>query len=121
MITVKILAATAAALLLPLTAATPADAASAPAAVVEAYYDAINAGDYQTAWDLGGKNFGGSFDRFADGFDDTLYDFVTIDYTSGDVVHIDLDAEQDNGSDHEFVGTYTVRGGEIVAAHLSRQ
>jgi hypothetical protein len=97
-----------------------ASAAASPATVVEAYYDAINDGDYEAAWQLGGKNLGGDFDRFADGFDGTLYDFVSVEYTRGDVVHVDLAAEQDNGSDHEYVGTYTVRDGEIVAAHLRR-
>lgn len=92
-----------------------------PARVVEAYIAAINAGDYRKAWALGARNLGGTYASFAAGFSDTAHDVLTVTGTSGDVVHVRLDAEQTDGSHRVYRGTYTVRGGTIVAAHLVRQ
>jgi len=100
--------------------AKPAPPAATPADVVRAYYDAINAHDYREAWNLGGKNFGGSYAAFAAGFSDTLNDAITVNSTTGDVVNVSLDAEQNDGSFRDYSGTYTVRNGLIVAAHLKR-
>src|SRR5262249_10817478 len=49
---------------LPAAAASSSESTAAPEDVVQAYFDAINAGDYQRAWDLGGKNLGGSYQSF---------------------------------------------------------
>ncbi len=95
-------------------------ATSSPGTVVTEFYDAINAGDYQKAWDLGGKNLGHGYDTFAGGFANTQHDAITIGSTHGDVVHVDLDAEMTDGSHQSWTGTYTVRGGVIVAGHLRR-
>lgn len=95
--------------------------AADPAEVVKAYYAAINVGDYGRAWDLGGKNLGRGYDAFASGFADTMHDDLTVTSTDGDVVHVRLDAETTMGSHRYFAGTYTVRDGEIVAAHLTRR
>lgn len=89
--------------------------------VVRAYFDAINAGDYRRAWDLGGKNLGGSYESFVAGFADTVNDTVTVTSTNGAEVLVTLDAEQSDGSIRHFVGTYTVRGGVITAAHVVRR
>jgi hypothetical protein len=86
---------------------------------VTGFYDAINAQDYQKAWQLGGKNLGQGYAQFAAGFAATLRDTITIGATSGDVVHVDLDAEMTDGSDQSWTGTYTVRNGVIVAGHLT--
>lgn len=103
--------------------ATPRAAASSaegnPAAVVVAYYDAINAGDWRTAWNLGGDHLAGSYSAFVDGFADTLSDTVTITGTDGDTVSVRLTATQTDGSDRTFAGTYRVSGGHIVAAHIA--
>jgi hypothetical protein len=93
----------------------------ASAAVVDEYFAAINAGDYQRAWDLGGKNLGGSFSAFAAGFADTEHDTATITHTDGAVVHVRLDAEQTDGSVRHYVGTYTVHEGVITDAHVVRR
>lgn len=99
----------------------PSSASPAPADVVRAYFDAINAGDYRRAWNLGGKDLGGSYESFAAGFADTVSDTVTITSTNGAEVSVTLDAEQSDGSVRHYVGTYTVRGGVITAAHVVRR
>lgn len=102
-------------------APSPSPSTADPAQVVRDYYAAINAGDYATAWALGGQNLGGSYQDFVSGFSDTSYDTVTIVSSSGEAVQIELDAEQTDGSHRYFAGTYTVRDGVIVAAHINRQ
>ena len=94
---------------------------AAPADVVREYFDAINASDYRRAWDLGGKNLGGSYESFVAGFADTVSDTVTVTMTQGAVVSITLDAEQSDGSIRHYVGTYTVHDGVITAAHVVRR
>lgn len=89
-----------------------------PAAVVQEYFDAINAHDYRRAWDLGGKNLGGSYDAFVSGFSDTVHDTVVVGGVTGGTVSLDLAAEQTDGTVKVFTGTYTVRGGEIVASDV---
>jgi hypothetical protein len=88
--------------------------------VVRAYFDAINAGEYRRAWDLGGKNLGGSYTAFAAGFSDTLHDTLTINSAHGTVVDVSLDAEQTDGSHRDYSGTFTVHNGIITTAHLTR-
>jgi serine/threonine protein kinase len=104
------------------TSAPPTTTAAAPAQqVVEDYFAAINARDYARAWDLGGKNLGGSYDSFVKGFSDTVSDTVTIESVSGDTVTMRLDATQTDGTHKFFAGTYTVRNGTIVAADVQKQ
>lgn len=94
---------------------------AAPVDVVRSYFDAINAADYRRAWDLGGKNLGGSYESFVAGFADTVNDTITVTSTNGAEVSVTLDAEQSDGSIRSYVGTYTVRGGVITAAHVVRR
>lgn len=98
--------------------ASPEPSARDAASVVQDYYAAVNARDYRRAWDLGGKNLGGSYSSFAAGFADTARDTVRIVGVSGDVVTVTLEAEQRDGAVRTFAGTYTVRGGVIVAADI---
>jgi hypothetical protein len=87
--------------------------------VVNAYFAAINAGDYPRAWALGGANIqGGSYTSFVQGFASTTYDAVTILSVTGETATIELDALQSDGTHRHFAGTYTVRGGVIVAANV---
>jgi hypothetical protein len=94
--------------------------ASDPASVVNAYFAAINAGDYPTAWALGGSNTGSSYAEFVAGFATTSNDAVTILSTSGDVVTAQLVAQQDDGSTKTFEGTYTASGGVITSFHVEQ-
>jgi hypothetical protein len=89
--------------------------------VVNAYFAAINAGDYARAWALGGANLqGGSYTSFVQGFATTALDSVTILAVTGDTATIHLDALQADGTHRFFAGTYTVRGGVIVGANIQQ-
>lgn len=93
--------------------------ASGPQAVVQAYFAAIDAGNYALAWSLGGKNIeNGSYDSFVQGFSGTSYDAVTVLSVNGDTVSVDLDATQTDGTHKYFSGTYTVQNGVIVGADI---
>lgn len=91
------------------------------AAVVEAYYAAINAGHYQTAWNLGGDTLDSSYTAFVNGFSGTAHDSLTITGSQGDTVSVSLQAAQTNGSVQTYTGTYTVSGGHISSAQLTAE
>jgi eukaryotic-like serine/threonine-protein kinase len=100
-------------------APSPPPVASGPGAVVTAYFDALNAGDYRRAWELGGKNLQrGSYDSFRNSFAGTAHESATITSVAGESVGIQLDATQTDGTHRYFSGTYTVRDGAIVAADI---
>jgi hypothetical protein len=88
--------------------------------VVSSYYAAINAHDYATAWNLGGKNLSGSFSSFTNGFADTASDTVTVDSVSGDTAFIHLHAVHTDGSTADYSGSYTVQNGVITGASITQ-
>jgi serine/threonine-protein kinase len=90
----------------------------APAAVVRAYFAAINHHDYGLAWRLGGKNTGKSKAQFVSGFVGTAHDSVRILGQAGDSVRARVIARQTNGTRKFFQGTYRVVGGAIVHSHI---
>jgi hypothetical protein len=95
--------------------AVPPSSVQGPAAVVKAFYDAVNAHDYRRAWELGGKNLSDSYQEFADGYAHTDHTTVKVRQVSGGTVTVDLIADEYNGRQQStFTGTYTVRDGEIV-------
>ena len=89
-----------------------------PAATVQAYFAAINAHDYARAWALGGKNIATSYSRFANGFNGTAKDKVTVVSVAGDVVTVKLAAVQTDGSVKHYAGTYTVASGVITQSQI---
>ena len=92
-----------------------------PEQVVENYYDAINAHDYQAAWALlGGNKLGQTYQQFVAGFAHTADDALSITEVNGDTVTIELVATQDDGTVRTYRGTYTVQGGRIVKATIRR-
>jgi hypothetical protein len=91
-------------------------AAASPASVVQAYFAAINARNFVRAWQLGGRNFGGTFAAFAAGFADTRSVAVSIVAAVGNVVRVRLRARHADGSLHVFTGEYTVAGGVLTSA-----
>jgi hypothetical protein len=93
---------------------------SGPAAVVQAYFAAINNKAYQTAWQLGGSNFSSSYSSFASGFSTTASDKVTILSVNGSIVTVQLAAQQTNGTVKTFQGTYTVTGGVITNSNIQQ-
>ncbi|MFI1583853.1 hypothetical protein [Embleya sp. NPDC020630] len=92
--------------------------ASNPATVVAHYYDAINRGDYTTAWTLGGSNLGSTYATFVAGFSDTVSDRLTIDSISGDTVQVRVAAQRTDGSVRLYAGSYTIRNGTITKGTL---
>lgn len=97
-----------------------ASATSGPASVVTSYYNALDTGDYQTAWNLGGKNLDSSYAHFVSGYSGTEQVTVTVLWAQGDTVSVDIDSEQSDGTDSTFSGTYTVAGGAITSADIQQ-
>ncbi|GAA3214467.1 hypothetical protein GCM10020256_15330 [Streptomyces thermocoprophilus] len=96
------------------------DPSESPDRTVTRYYDAINASEYATAWELGGKTFHTSFDEFVAGFADTARDDVVIDSVDGDTVTVTLYATQTDGTQKSFHGQYTVTDGVITDGSLTQ-
>jgi hypothetical protein len=113
-------ASTSAAAAAPAPSRTGAVGAAGPATVVQAYFAAINAQDYQEAWALGGDNLGQSYAQFVGGFAGTAQDTVEILATSGNAVSVDLTATQTDGSQQQFTGTYYVTSGAISSASITQ-
>lgn len=99
---------------------TSQSSAPSPSSVVDAYFAAINAKDYEEAWSLGGDNLGQSYTQFVDGFSSTVTDNVDVLSTSGDAVSVNLTATQTDGSQQQFTGTYTVSGQAISGASVTQ-
>jgi serine/threonine protein kinase len=94
-------------------------APSDPAAVVEAYYQAVNNQNYAAAWALGGYNLSPNYAAFVQGFASTAGDTVAVEDTSATTAAIQLTATQSDGSQKQYSGTYTVVNGVITAASVS--
>jgi hypothetical protein len=91
-----------------------------PAAVVTAFYAAINAQDYATAWKLGGDNLGSTYSDFAAGFAGTAHDTLTVTGVQGNTVDVHLEALQSDGSTKVYDGSYQVSNGQIVEGRLTQ-
>jgi hypothetical protein len=91
-----------------------------PVAVVQDYFAAINARDYQRAWVRGGKNTNESYAQFVAGFADTDHDTLTIVGVQGDVVTVDFTAVHTDGTQQTFSGTYTATGDTITTYSVHR-
>jgi hypothetical protein len=87
--------------------------------VVQDYFNAINRGDYQAAWQLGGDNLGVSYTRFRNGFGTTANDSVTVTAVNGSTVEVRLTATHTDGSVVYYTGSYTVQNGVITHAAIS--
>jgi hypothetical protein len=104
---------------IPPTTARPRPKPADPATIVRRFYRAINDRDYQTAWALGGKNLGRSYQTFVAGFADTDHDDLRITAVRGQLVDVRLVATQDGGTRQTvYVGTYRVVDGVISGGHL---
>jgi hypothetical protein len=102
-------------------ASTGPASAQTPSQVVQAYYQAINEHQYQTAWDLGGKNTGTTYDQYVAGFNGTASDVVEILSVNGSVVAAQLTANQTDGTAKVYAGTYTVTSGVITGFDVKRK
>ncbi|MFC9881515.1 hypothetical protein ACFVJW_18260 [Streptomyces libani] len=104
----------------------PSDLSPSPdnaSAIVEEYYRDINAGDFSGAWDLGGKNIGGSsYSKWVSGFDTTAHiELSAVNDGSPGQVGAVLRATQTDGSVRVYQGTYTVSDGAIVSADITQR
>ncbi|MFR0358233.1 hypothetical protein [Streptomyces sediminimaris] len=100
------------------TAAPHSPPARGPGAVVKAYYDAINAHHYRTAWNLGGKRFSPTYSAFVAAFAETAHDRLRILRVSGPTVTVSLAATQTSGAVKLYSGTYHVSDGVITGARM---
>ena len=107
---------------LPAGAATPPSttpALSAPAQVVQRYWDDMNTGNFQEAWNLGGSNLQssvGSESAFAAQNGSAVgTTSVTITGASGAQVNVNL-----SSGGHTFFGSYTVSNGVIVSGNIQK-
>jgi hypothetical protein len=92
---------------------------SSPDSVVSAYYNAVNKRDYATAYRLNAvARNSKTYAEFKQGFTGTQHVYLTITGVSGDQVSFNLTADQTDGKVKIYTGTYTVSGGEIVAANV---
>jgi eukaryotic-like serine/threonine-protein kinase len=94
-------------------------AAASPQAVVRAYFAAINAHQWRKVWNLGGKNFGRTYDQMVAGYSSTARDVLTSVHGHGRVVTVRLRAHQTDGTVRTYRITYTVRDGVITRAHTT--
>ena len=103
-------------------APSPSATPSGPAAVVQAYYAAINNHDCGTAWNLGGDNLsaarGQTYQQFCQGFNSTSHDIITVDSVAGDTVAVTIVAQQTDGSSQTYQGSYVVGNGVIQSASV---
>jgi hypothetical protein len=100
----------------------PSATPSGPAAVVQAYYAAINKHDCGTAWNLGGDNLsaaqGQTYQQFCQGFGATSHDTLTVDSVAGHTVAVTIVAQQTDGSSQTYRGSYLVGNGVIQSASV---
>ncbi|WP_245883152.1 hypothetical protein [Streptomyces hyaluromycini] len=97
-------------------AGTPgASPSGGPGGVVTAYFAALDARDYQTAWALGGKNLDSSYDSFVSGYSTTEQDTIAIVSVTGTKVRLTIEALQTDGTTHSYDATYTVQDGVITS------
>lgn len=76
--------------------------------VVEQYYAAVNAQDYASAWELGGRNMSPSYGTFVSGYADTTYTQARVTSADGETVHVRIDAVHYDGTTAVYTGSYTV-------------
>ena len=103
-------------------APSPSATPSGPAAVVQAYYAAINNQDCGRAWNLGGDNLsaaqGQTYQQFCQGFSTTSHDILTVDSVAGNTVTVTIVAQHTDGSSQAYRGSYLVGNGVIQSASV---
>ena len=91
-------------------------------AVVDQFYQDLNARDYQAAWQLGGSNVSGGagYSAWVAGYATTASISASIVQDSDGTVSVTITATQTNGGVKTYAGTYTAASGVIVAAHITQ-
>jgi hypothetical protein len=96
------------------TATSATTAPTEPAAVVTAYFKAINDQDYRTAWNLGGKNLTADYTTFVSGFRTIRHDTVKGLSVQDTSVSLTLNALQTDGTTRSYRVVYAVADGLIT-------
>ena len=101
--------------------AQPAPGTSAKA-VVDQFYQDLNARNYQAAWELGGSNLNGGsgYSTWVAGYATTASISASTVQNNDGTVSVSITATQTNGSVKTYAGTYTVANGAIIAAHITQ-
>jgi Trypsin-like peptidase domain len=100
---------------------TPEIAGSGPEAVVKAFYAAVEAGAYDVAWRIGGRNLGKNptLKDFTAGYKDTESSAIRIVSVEGNIVTVEVTAVEKTKTGGRqvstYVGTYEVVDDEIVS------
>ena len=99
--------------------ATPAASAKA---VVDQFYQDLNAHNYRAAWKLGGSNLSGGsgYGTWAAGYATTASISASTVQTNHHTVSANITATQTDGGVKTYTGTYTVAHGAIVAANITQ-
>jgi outer membrane protein assembly factor BamB len=87
--------------------------------VVKAYYAAVNAKDFRSAWEWGGKHLRPPYQSFVAGYAHTVSVGLQISQVHGAVVAVRISSVEDDGTVKVYEGTYTVSGDSIVSAAIS--
>ena len=90
-------------------------AQSTPRQVVEAYITAINQRNWHRVWRLGGKKLNASYNQMVAGYRHTGRVVIQKLTTNGSTVTVRTKAYETNGAVQNYLLTYKVRGGVIVA------
>jgi hypothetical protein len=102
----------------------PAQAApdASAKAVVDQFYQDLNARNYQAAWQLGGSNLSGGagYSTWAAGYASTASISASTVQDTGGAVSATITATQADGTVKAYAGTYTVANGVITAAHITQ-
>jgi hypothetical protein len=96
-----------------------------PATVVRDYFAALNAHDYNRAWELGGKSIGGtdfsnSFGAFITKFKDIKHIDVKITGGNGNEIAVTIVETYTDGTKITYLGSYGVENGVITNAFVDR-
>ena len=96
--------------------------AASPKAIVDRFYQDLNAHHYRAAWQLGGSNLNGGsgYSTWVAGYATTAsIDASTVQNSDG-TVSVSITATQTDGSVKTYAGTYTVANGAIAAANITQ-
>ncbi len=105
----------------PASSTTPTQAATGPASTVQAYYQAVNSGNYARAWSINTYAHSLSdYSSYKEGFSGTENVALTVTGVSGDYVSVSFIAYQTDGSQKDYSGSYLVEHGNIVGASINQ-
>lgn len=94
---------------------------ASPVGVLSAYFAAVNARDYASAWELGGETFASSYAEFVDDHATKANYDLTVVSVDGPTVEATMDVTRTDGGHEYYQGTYTVHDGVITGTTMSER